>query len=111
MSDKVCFITEENQPFQIANVQRISGTQTKKHYHPSYKRTIETTSECIIIRQGQMEIEFFDNEGAKIDETIVKKGDIVIFISGGHKLLFLDNCDFIEIRQGPYNSQFDKEYF
>ena len=40
-----------------------------------------------------------------------KKNDIVILISGGHGFKMLNNCKFIEVKQGPYLIKKDKNRF
>ena len=40
-----------------------------------------------------------------------KKNDIVILLTGGHGFKMLNNCKFIEVKQGPYKIKKDKYRF
>jgi hypothetical protein len=52
---------------------------------------------------------FFKNK--KVVTKILKGGDLILLMNGGHGFRFLDDTKIIEIKQGPYNDQkTDKTY-
>ena len=105
------FISMPEDPFQIAIIGNNKEYEVRKHFHPENKKVIYCISECIIIRIGKVEIKFYDEDTTFISEYIAKSGDIVLFLKGGHSLYYAEKSMIIEIRQGPYNKEFDKEYF
>ena len=38
-------------------------------------------------------------------------GDIILLVSGGHDFLMLEDTEMIEVKQGPYAGDDDKERF
>ncbi len=107
----VDFITSSESPFQLAIINNDKGTETKKHYHPDIKRTIMKTTECIIVKKGKLEISFFNKNKELITVFEANKGDIILFLEGGHSINYLEKSEIVEVRQGPYIKDFDKVYF
>ena len=58
-SDKY-FVTDENQDLQIAKFNLKKDVAIDKHIHLDQKRIIFSTSEVIIITEGEIEVEIFD---------------------------------------------------
>ena len=56
-------------------------------------------------------IDIYDDSHEFIKNFILEDGDIAILISGGHGLNVIDDCEFIEVKQGPYNESTDKIRF
>ena len=42
---------------------------------------------------------------------MLTKGDIIILFQGGHGFKILEKTNIIEIKQGPYDPENDKERF
>ena len=42
---------------------------------------------------------------------LAKKNEIVILMGGGHGFKMMNNCKFIEVKQGPYDARKDKNKF
>ena len=55
-------------------------------------------------RDALLQYEFIKN-------FTLDSGDIAILISGGHGLNVINDCEFIEVKQGPYNESTDKIRF
>ncbi len=105
------FATDSDQDLQIAKFNLKKDTKIDRHIHLEQKRTIYSTSEVIVITRGQIEVEIFDKNLELVDNLIAKKGDIVALFQGGHGLKMSTDCEFIEVKQGPYLEEIDKKRF
>ena len=78
----------------------------KSHHSASFAqklvRKISGTSEVLIILSGKMKIDFYSDKKDFLFSKIVNKNDIIILIKGGHGFKILQNCKFIEVKQGPF---------
>ena len=41
----------------------------------------------------------------------MKPGDFLLLVSGGHSFEFIEKSEIIEVKQGPYVGNLDKERF
>ena len=87
------------------------GYTIHPHTHKKNTRTISGTSEVLIILQGKLKIDFFTPKKKYMLSKLAKKNDIVILMSGGHGFKMMNNCKFIEVKQGPYDARKDKNKF
>ena len=44
-------------------------------------------------------------------KKILKSSEIIVLVSGGHGFETLEQCEMIEVKQGPYNENKDKKKF
>ena len=65
----------------------------------------------MIIQKGKIRIDLYSLKKKYLFSKILKKNDIVILIKGAHGFQILENCEMIEIKQGPYNKKIDKIRF
>jgi len=96
---------------QIGIMSHPAGHIIKRHIHKPVKREISGTSEAILIVEGIVEAEIYDNERNPIKNTVLKKGDIIFLISGGHGFTVSKDAVMFEVKQGPYLGMDDKERF
>ena len=105
------FLTENEAEFQLASFNLDSGTQIKRHIHPNQKRNINTTTETLVVIEGKMKVDIYDESLDFIESDILEAGDTVSLIRGGHGLEVINSCKFVEIKQGPYIEEIDKKTF
>ena len=105
------FATDADQDLQIAKFNLQKDTKIDRHIHLEQKRIIHSTSEVIVITEGQIEVEIFDKNLELVENLITKKGDIIALFQGGHGLKMSTDCEFIEVKQGPYLEEIDKKRF
>ena len=105
------FYTENNLDMQVASFNLKGGENIDRHYHYKQNRNIQTTSEVIYVQEGNLEIEIYDNEKNFVDKLSVSEGMIIIIFDGGHAINIIEDSKFIEIKQGPYDPENDKERF
>lgn len=111
IQDSKNFLTDINKPFQIGTFKMMSGEKIERHYHNPISRIIESTSEALFVLEGTIKVELYDKNLTFINDLLVSEKEVVVLFSGGHYIEVLENCKFIEIKQGPYNELKDKFQF
>lgn len=105
------FFTEKKLIQQVAFMNHPKNHIIQPHLHQKTERKIFGTSEVLIILNGSLRVDFYNNKKKYLLSKTLKKNDIIILTSGGHGFKVLKNCKFIEIKQGPYNIKKDKNKF
>ena len=105
------FFTSETNTQQIGCVGHPKGTVCQAHIHNKIKREVYYTSETLIIKEGKVRADIYDNEKNYLESKILEKGDVILFTDGGHGFTFLEDTQMVEIKQGPYLSVNDKVRF
>lgn len=110
--ESVEFYSNQNEEFQLALMKKKPFEIIQRHFHPLQPRTIMHTSEAIIMREGELEVELYDDQRVILVKVILKAQDILILLEGGHGFRSLDSGSvFVEIKQGPYDEGKDKVHF
>jgi cupin fold WbuC family metalloprotein len=105
------FITDNDSEFQLASFYLEKDSVIEKHYHPEQERRILRTSEVLVVIDGEMEVQIYDNNLDHISNILLKSGDTIALIDGGHGITFKTNTKFVEVKQGPYDESTDKKRF
>lgn len=105
------FLTSNSQEMQFASFKYKKETVIKRHFHNLNKRNIKTTSEAIVVLEGSIEVEIYDNNEMLLNKVQLNEKDSILMLSGGHKIRVLKDSKFIEFKQGPYNPLKDKTLF
>tara|TARA_A100001011_G_scaffold311805_1_gene329002 strand:+ start:198 stop:602 length:405 start_codon:yes stop_codon:yes gene_type:complete len=109
-SHDINFFTTNKDPLQIGYMKRPKKHNVKKHFHNSFKREVFKTNEVIILKKGSFRIKFYTDENKFIKEIQINKDDILLIQNGAHELEMLSDCEFYEIKNGPYFSNKDKTH-
>lgn len=100
----VHFYSENESTLQVGKQLRAKGEETKPHRHlPVKVEREEASQEVLYIEKGKVKIIFYDSQWEEVDSRILKKGDMILIIKGGHKFEFLEETQMIEVKQGPYD--------
>ena len=105
------FATDNSHELQVAAFNLEKNEKIIRHIHPPQERKINSTSEVLIILEGQIEYEIYDEELEFCESGVVGNGSMLVLINGGHGLKILDDAKFIEVKQGPYDEATDKVRF
>lgn len=105
------FATDNSEEFQLASFDLNKDEVIERHYHPEQKRNIRKTSEVIVVLDGKIQIEIYDNDLNFVYKDFLSFGDTVSLISGGHGLKIIDDSKFVEVKQGPFIPEEDKKRF
>ncbi len=105
------FITGPNLPQQVGFVVYPPGGVIKRHVHKELSRQIVGTSEALMVRQGCLEIDIFDQQRHLLATRELHAGDFVLMVSGGHGFRVLEEAILLEVKLGPYSGPEEKELF
>lgn len=105
------FFTPHNFSQQLAYINRPEGHVIPAHIHKPVPRNVKYTQETLIIKKGEVKINFYDEEKVYLESRIIKQGDVVLLVSGGHEFQMLADTEMIEVKQGPYAGDEDKDCF
>ena len=56
-------------------------------------------------------VDFYDESQKYLKSTVLHQGDVILLAYGGHGFEILENCEMIEVKQGPYEGEQDKTRF
>ena len=79
--------------------------------HLENTRNINSTSEVLIILEGELEVEIFDSYKNFVKSKLLTKGYLILFLKGSYSFKVKQNCKFIEVNIFPYSEGLDKEKF
>lgn len=97
------FYSNDEDFIQVGTWNYEKGQYLTAHNHNIVERKINRTNEVIIVLDGKLKIDIYDENDEKITELEAKKNDLLIMINGGHGYHILkDNTKVIEIKNGPY---------
>jgi cupin fold WbuC family metalloprotein len=96
---------------QLGMLIHSKGKVVKRHRHKLVRREIFRTQEVLVLLQGRIRVELFDDEGAALKTVLLRPGDSILLAQGGHKVTVLADAKIIEVKQGPYAGEDDKEFF
>jgi cupin fold WbuC family metalloprotein len=87
------------------------GKIVKRHRHKLVKREIFRTQEVLVLLEGRIRVELYDDDGEPLRAVLMKPGDSILLARGGHTVKVLDDAKIVEVKQGPYAGFDDKEFF
>ena len=105
------FITNPDLAQQVGFVVYPAGGVIKRHIHKNVDRKNISSSEALIVREGKLEIDIFDQNKVLLATRELQAGDFVLMVSGGHGFRILEATVLLEIKLGPYAGASDKELF
>lgn len=111
---KLRFLNSPSDLFQLGIHQRKKGEIFNPHLHlpPKKPFIIDRISEFLYLKKGKIKIDLYSLSKKKVKTLILKKGDSILLLEGGHGIKILETAKIIEIKQGPYpGPEKAKEYF
>ena len=109
--DGIKFFTPDDFSQHLAYMNRPSGYVIQPHVHNPVTREVEYTKEVLFIRSGRLRIDFYDDGQTYLESRILVAGDVVLLARGGHGFEMLEDCEMVEVKQGPYAGDKDKTRF
>ena len=109
--EKTTFLTPQNLNLQLGFVVYPANGEIPRHAHLPLERHVIGTSEALIIKKGRCMIDFYDKNRELVTTRELREGDVVLLVEGGHGFRMLEDTVLLEIKQGPYTGQEEKERF
>ncbi len=103
------FFTEDHLSQQLGFMSRPKGYVVQPHRHRHVARTVTRTQEVLFVRRGRVRVDLFLEDGHLVRSVTLNPGDVIMLIDGGHALEMLEMTEIIEVKQGPYTGDMDKE--
>lgn len=105
------FFTPEYVTLQAGCLNFSSSESVTNHIHNKRSSYVEDTVEILFILNGKLEITLFEIDKTKLERFSAKTGDLIILISGGHGIKFIEDTKILEVKQGPFLGLNDKQRF
>lgn len=107
----VNFITPNEYSQQVAYMHHPTGKVIDAHIHNLVHRNVVMTQEVLFIKKGKLRVDFYDDYEDYLESVVLESGDVILLVSGGHGFTVLEEVEMIEVKQGPYSEDADKERF
>lgn len=111
LSAGISFVSKEEEILQLGGFKWPKNKIIEPHRHNKIKRTIEGTNEVIFLIKGKLLVYFYDKNNNYSSECVLNKNQAIILKSGAHGFKVLEPCEFIEVKNGPYDEKLDKIKF
>ena len=105
------FFTPPNFSQQLAYMKRPKNHIIEPHVHNIVVREVQYTLEVLFIKSGKIRVDFYDEERAYLESRFLLKGDVILLADGGHGFEMIEESEIIEVKQGPYAGDRDKNRF
>jgi hypothetical protein len=105
------FFTTDDYSQQLGYMNRPEGYVIPPHRHNLVPREVMQTQEVLFIKSGKLRVDFYDEDQNYIESSLLSKGDVILLAKGGHGFKMLEQCEIIEVKQGPYCGEMDKVRF
>jgi len=111
LPEKSEFLTPDDLGQQMGMIVYGAGKTIQPHLHLPVVREVHGTTECIVVRKGSCDIDIYDQNKKLVTSRLLKTGDIVLLLGGGHGFRMREDTVLFEVKQGPYVGMADKERF
>lgn len=109
--DATEFITPDSYKQQVGFVVYPKGGEIVPHIHHEMERNLLGTSEVLLVRHGHCWVDFYLKDKSPFCTRELKTGDVLVLVSGGHGFRMIADTTFLEVKQGPYVGEQEKEHF
>ena len=107
----VSFFTDKDATQQFGYMNHKKNHIIMPHRHNKRQSKILLTTEVIIIMDGILRVDFYDNREKYLFSKKLYADDIIMLSNGGHGFKVLKDVKMIEVKQGPYSLSVDKIKF
>lgn len=106
---KTRFFSPEHSSMQFGIVAHEAGYKEEAHTHKRIERTISDLQQMFVVMEGAVKVAFFLDSGEEFQSTILRKGDAILLVDGGHSIEIIERAKCISVKQGPfYGDKHDK---
>jgi mannose-6-phosphate isomerase-like protein (cupin superfamily) len=105
------FFTTGELSQQLAYMRHPAGKIIPPHVHNPVPREVQYTQEVLVIKRGKLRVDFYDEQQRYLESRILRAGDVILLAVGGHGFEVLEEIEMVEVKQGPYAGERDKQRF
>jgi mannose-6-phosphate isomerase-like protein (cupin superfamily) len=107
----ITFLTPAEFSQQLAYIKHPTGHEIAPHIHRAVTRNVSLTQEVLLVKSGRVQVDLYTSNKQYLRSVVINAGDVILLASGGHGLSMLEETEMIEVKQGPYAGNGDKERF
>jgi len=107
----ITFFTENKDIQQFGYMNHKKNHIILPHRHNKRHSKIDITTEVIIILDGILRVDFYNNKEKYLFSKKLYSNDLIMLSNGGHGFKVLKDVKMIEVKQGPYSLSKDKVKF
>lgn len=96
------FFSPADSSFQFGLLAHEAGFVEAAHYHKPVTRTINDLQQMFVVQRGVVAVDFFDENGERFREVVLRAGDGILLIHGTHAVRVLEDMQCISVKQGPF---------
>jgi mannose-6-phosphate isomerase-like protein (cupin superfamily) len=108
---KTVFVTPDSFKQQLGFIVYAAGSEIPRHYHLPIQRKLSGTSEVIIVRSGRCIADIYSVSNVLVKSVDLQQGDVIVIAAGGHGFRVMEDTVLMEVKQGPFTGQAEKERF
>jgi hypothetical protein len=109
--DKTTFFTSAECNLQVGKIVYPKDGTIPRHDHRPIERHVSGTSEVLIVEKGRMIADIYTDTRELHSKHEIGPGDVIVLLTGGHGFRLLEDTVLVEVKQGPYSAEQDKERF
>jgi len=94
-SEGIEFFTPNDFSQQLGYMNRPKGYEILPHVHNKVKRNVEFTNEVLLIKSGQVRVDFYDDNKNYLQSEILHKGDVILLVKGVHVFQMIKKSQII----------------
>ena len=104
------FFSPAESSMQFGLLAHGAGFVEPAHVHHPVKREIRDLQQMFVVQRGVVAVDFFDAEGKKISEVVLRSGDAILLVDGAHSVRVLEDMQCVSVKQGPFlGAEMDKK--
>lgn len=96
------FFSPADSSFQFGLLAHEAGFVEAPHYHKPVTRTIKDLQQMFVVQRGVVAVDFFDEDGKRFREVVLRSGDGILLVHGTHSVRVLEDMQCISVKQGPF---------
>jgi len=97
------FFTSPQNSMQLGVIKHEAGYLEKPHIHKK-PASLPDIQQVLFITKGKVQVDFFDDKARILGSVVLKKGDTILLMSGGHAIRVIEDLECFTVKQGPYKS-------
>jgi hypothetical protein len=100
------FLTEPQNALQLGVNSYAGGEVIPSHSHLRSEVTVPSGQEFILVNKGRLRVNLYDDTTRElVSAQELGKGDMILLMAGGHGFEVIEECQIVEVKQGPYLSK------
>jgi hypothetical protein len=99
---KSTFYSRAESSFQFGLLAHDAGFVEPAHVHKPVAREIRDLQQMLVVQRGVVAVDFFDPDGKKFAEVVLRAGDAINLVHGAHSVRSLEDMQCVSVKQGPF---------